>query len=151
MENTKILKLVLKYKRYDMIESGTKTEEYRQFKESILNLLFDWRKSNYKNSEEFIEALKRGSAFAWIYKKEYDYIQFYRGYSKNRKTMIFKFDTVYVGKPKQEWSEGWKEDVFLIKFGKRISPVLHCHLSKNASCETIKMLEKLVIKAYTEK
>ena len=65
--------------------------------------------------------------------------------------MLFKFDTVNIGKCKPEWSDGWKDDVFVIKLGEKINPIIHCHLPENASCETKEMLNKLVNKAYTTK
>jgi hypothetical protein len=128
MENRN-LKLVLTYKWYDMIESGVKKEEYRSIKESVVSLLFNWWKSGLTR-EQFTQKIIDDGHFGNVdqYRKLFDYIEFYRGYGKNRMTMIVEFKELRVGTPVLEWSDGWNakdsewnKNVFAFKLGKIIS------------------------------
>lgn len=115
-ENMKTLKLVLKYKWYDMIYSGQKPEEYREIKESIVSLLFDWADSPFDRPTFTKELIREGNeSLLWTFLNDFDYVEFYRGYSKNRKSMILELESVQIGKAKSEWSENWQGDVFVIK------------------------------------
>lgn len=115
-----MLKLVLKHKWYDMIESGVKPEEYREIKESIVGLLFNWRDSGFDRLIFTDILYEEGSdSTLWKYLKPFDSVEFYRGYSKGRKTMIHKIDSVGIGKANPEWSENWPGKVFIIKLCKR--------------------------------
>lgn len=111
----KVLKLVLKYKWYDMIEAGLKPEEYRSCNEYWLRRLLDggWV---YDSDNNLLPANEWDVAF-----KQFDAVQFYRAYSKNRKTMLWEFIKTDIGKAVPEWSDNWQGDVFRIKLGKLIS------------------------------
>lgn len=86
----KILHLSLKAKWYNMIESGEKTEEYREIKEY-------WKKR--------------------LVGKNYDAVQFSYGYTK--RTMLFRLDSVSIGIGKPEWGAP-ETEVFILKLGGRI-------------------------------
>lgn len=88
----KTLYLSLKAKWYDMIESGEKTEEYREIKEY-------W----YKR----------------LTNKNYKYVRFSYGYT--RRTMTFECKDIIcweTGKP--EWGAEPGKEYFVIKLGKRL-------------------------------
>lgn len=74
-----------------MIESGIKTEEYRDIKPYYKNRLNGL--NNYK------------------------YVCFHKGYTAT--TMTFEIESISIGKGKPEWGAP-KEDVFIIKLGKRL-------------------------------
>lgn len=101
--NNKTLHLVLKKKWWDMIDSGVKTEEYRDikpyYKKRLGGLILD----------EF------GYVFAGF--RHYDYVCFHKGYTAN--TMTFEIESISFGKGKPEWGAP-KEEVFIIKLGKRL-------------------------------
>lgn len=102
----KTLHLVLKKKWWDMIESGVKTEEYREVKPYYEKRLY--RCSRY---DEYGRIIKD-------HYKHYDYVCFHKGYTAN--TMTFEIESISVGKGKPEWGAP-KEDVFIIKLGKVVA------------------------------
>lgn len=89
MNNT--LFLPLKAKWYDMIESGIKTEEYREFKEY-------W--------------------FKRLANKKYKYVRFSYGYT--RRTMTFKCNDIVWGAGNSEWGAKPGKAYFIIKLGRRL-------------------------------
>lgn len=89
--NNKTLFLPLKAKWYDMIESGIKTEEYREFKEY-------W--------------------FKRLANKKYKYVRFSYGYT--RRTMTFEIEDLGwdIGRP--EWGAIPGKVCFVIRLGRRL-------------------------------
>ena len=83
------LDLVLKYKWYDMIESGEKPEEYRDIQK--------WRKR--------------------IVGKPFTHVRFHRGYTA--KSMVFRFDGLRIGRGNTQWGAPADRDVFIISLGER--------------------------------
>lgn len=105
----KILNLPLKGKWYKMIESGEKTEEYREKKPYWLKRLC-------------IRAICRceicdGPEKA-CFVPRYDAIRFRYGYTK--RTMLFKLDNITIGKGRPQWGAP-DCDVFVLKLGNRIN------------------------------
>lgn len=95
----KDLKLVLKRKWYDMIASGEKKEEYREFTDYWKNRL-----------------LEKGS---WDVRL-FDTVTFYLGYAKDRPSMTFRFMALGYGEGKPEWGAEKGKEYFIIKLGERI-------------------------------
>jgi hypothetical protein len=91
----KVLRLTIKKKWFDMIASGEKKEEYREFKKYWINRLCT------------------DLSF-----KKYDFIEFKNGYGKNAPTMLVEFNGLRIGEAKPEWSDNWQGDVFIISLGK---------------------------------
>lgn len=89
MNNT--LFLPLKAKWYDMIESGIKTEEYREFKEY-------W--------------------FKRLANKKYKYVRFSYGYT--RRTMTFEIEDLGLDIGRPEWGATLGKVYFIIKLGRRL-------------------------------
>lgn len=91
----KVLDLPLKKKRYEMIESGEKNEEYRECKDYWYKRLID--------QDE-------------LRPKPYTHVRFRYGYTN--RTMLFKIDriTIDVGNP--DWGAP-TYPVFIIKFHKQ--------------------------------
>ena len=109
------LKLVLTYKWFDMIESGIKLHEYREIKPGIVRLLFD---CNHRTPLYITNSLLSDKeSIDWMYLKNFDNIEFYSGYSKDRKKMELEFDKISIGKGKPEWGAP-DHEVFIIKLGK---------------------------------
>lgn len=86
----KTLDLVLKRNWYDMIASGTKTEEYREIKPY-------WEK----------RLIARG----------YTHVRFRRGYTST--TILRQLKSISIGKGRSEWGAPADKDVFIIKFSKQ--------------------------------
>lgn len=102
----KTLYLPLKAKWYEMIESGVKTEEYREIKPY-------WTKRL-----TYVSALDFEGEYLYSLVKHFDYVKFAYGYTK--RTMTFEIESIRIGKGKSEWGAP-SEEVFIIKLGKRIN------------------------------
>lgn len=123
----KILDLPLKAKWYDMIESGIKTEEYREIKEFWIKRLLwihkyiddpvEWSEfvnelrhpTNYTRDELFKSQL---AEFAY-----YTHVRFRYGYTK--RTMLFKLGNISIGVVYAALGAP-EEEVFILKLGERI-------------------------------
>lgn len=124
MKTNKTLCLPLKKEWYEMIESGIKTEEYREIKPYWVQRL-----TRYGNNEKlngrlyadflasFPEVLKYNIENQLMYYPDYTHIKFSYGYTK--RTMIFELEKITIGKGKPGWGAP-NEDVFIIHLGKRI-------------------------------
>lgn len=91
---TKILKLVLKYKWFDKIESGEKTHEYREYKPYWIKRLSPPQK--------------------------YEFVEFQKGYSKNPPKLLFEIKSISVLTMDKKNDLQIDSDVFDIALGKRI-------------------------------
>lgn len=100
----KVLRLKLKKKWFDMIDSGEKKEEYREMKDYWFRRLTDFFDTPFPYSF-----------------KHFDVVQFEHGYAKNPPTMAFEITRIGEGIPRPEWSDGVKERHFIIFLGKRLS------------------------------
>ena len=114
----KILHLPLKAQWYEMIESGIKTEEYREIKSYWIKRFFvyaDGRRIN--NSDAKYLARNISVLYPALYEGtikhiNYTHVKFSYGYTK--RTMIYDIDGFAFGKGKPEWGAP-VEDVFIIK------------------------------------
>lgn len=106
---SKILHLPLKKEWYEMIESGVKTEEYRENKPYWVRRLTTMRC-------RYILFSHRGG-YSHIEFKQFDRIKFSYGYTK--RTMTFECKEITFGEGKKEWGAP-NEEVFIIKLGNRI-------------------------------
>lgn len=95
----KVLELPLKANWYDMIESGVKTEEYREVKSY-------WIKRLMLHPPHDVRF------------KPYTHVRFRYGYTK--RTMTFMIDRIDVGFGNPEWGATPQRQMFIIKFGKKI-------------------------------
>lgn len=96
----RILKLTLKKKWYDMISSGEKKEEYREIKPY-------W--------ETRLELSKLALVVTRF--KEFDYVLFTNGYSKNSPQMKVECLGIELGHSKPEWCDGVEDFFYVIKLG----------------------------------
>jgi len=103
------LELVLKKKWFDMIESGQKTEEYRELKQYWWTRIFT---SPYDN----LDTLPMGH-----YNGKHQTVRFSLGYGKNRKQMVWKIGFHAIGTAKPEIAEGNMGKMIVIPLLKRIS------------------------------
>jgi len=90
------LDLVLKEEWYRMIESGEKTEEYREIKP-----FWEKRMQNCRD-------------------RRYDKVTFHLGYAKNRPSMTFALDKIMINKGKPEWGAEEGKLYFVIHLGPRL-------------------------------
>lgn len=125
------LKLVLKKKWFDMIASGEKTEEYREIKPYWAKVLlekWDMYGRQYAVAEDF-----RCDEVGWcrfivpidvqsgvINIKPFDRVTFYLGYAKDRPSMTFVIEDIFVAEGKPEWGAVPGEQYFVIKLGERL-------------------------------
>lgn len=108
----KALHLPLKKEWYEMIESGVKTEEYREIKPYWKQRLLKYRNC-WGNNSLVLETYNKGV----LPFEMYGVVKFSYGYTKQ--TMTFELKDISIGKGKPEWGAP-KEDVFIIKLGERI-------------------------------
>ena len=132
-KDNKTLHLVLKRKWWDMIESGEKKEEYRDFTPFYIKRLCG--NPCFNKQGEIIERKiidkwtldtceKRGINLktAWadgnIIPKDYSSVTFHFGYSN--KTMTYSVKDISVGGGRTEWGAENGKEYFIIKLGERI-------------------------------
>lgn len=108
----KILHLPLKSKWYEMIESGVKTEEYREIKPYWENRIRCQAFGVCTPNKPCLRVRTVG-----VCDMRYTHVKFSYGYTK--RTMTFEIESITVGKGKPEWGAP-AEDVFVIKLGKRL-------------------------------
>lgn len=119
----RILYLPLKKEWYEMIESGVKTEEYREIKPYWIKRFFvhtDGRRIN--NSDAEYLARNISTLFSALYEgtiKHINYTQVKFSYGYTNRTMTFEIESITIGKGNPEWGAPTK-DVFIIKLGKRV-------------------------------
>ena len=111
MKRTDTLHLVLKGKWYDMIESGEKTEEYRETKQY-------WVKRILEGSSAKMPGLTPVSSRLSLWTK-YERVCFHRGYTSQ--TMTFEIKGVSVGMGNVAWGAPVSKAVIIIKLGNRIA------------------------------
>lgn len=130
----KVLDLPLKKEWYNMIESGVKTEEYREIKPYWCNRLLYHTSLGVK--EYWTDVLKQTHQFIEKYKdaktpptynelllrnygiRDYTHVRFRYGYTK--RTMTYEIKGIVIGRGKEEWGHTIEEDVFIIKLGEKI-------------------------------
>lgn len=105
MKNT--LHLPLKKQWYEMIESGIKTEEYREIKPYWTRRFIGMNQPLFSFRYGYQQANVKG----------YTHVKFSYGYTKC--TMTFEIKEITIGKGKLEWGAP-KGEVFIIKLGERI-------------------------------
>lgn len=98
----KPLKLTLKYKWYDMIDSGEKLEEYRD--------ITPYYKSRI---EKYINELDSG-------KPRPVYVTFYKAYGKNRPQMTFQIDYIIKSTGLPAWGAEPGITYYCIGLGRRV-------------------------------
>lgn len=120
----KTLHLPLKKEWYNMIESGVKTEEYREIKPYWINRLIQTEDGRIiKKGAAFVLDANRSFLYSGIYEgrleyANYTHVRFSYGYT--RRTMTFEIDSITVGNGKTEWGAPAHEIIFIIKLGKRV-------------------------------
>lgn len=107
-----ILHLTLNKRWFDMIESGEKTEEYREQKEYWFARLMHYEYVERNN----VAPLKRYTGF-----KKFDVVEFKNGYAKDARTMQFECKGIKIGWGKSDWGAEPFKDYFIMELGKRIN------------------------------
>lgn len=126
-EGKNSLYLVLKEKWYDMIESGEKTEEYRDITPYWYNRLLwddDYDKKPWdKDVELFVKNHKAldNALFAGCYRPKFNTVTFQRAYHRNPSRMTFRINSILIGKGNVKWGAESYKEYFIIKLGERIS------------------------------
>jgi len=121
------LKLVLTHKWYDMIESGVKTEEYREVtrywgSRLIDNFEYRWKQlTGFYYSEDlnrrFHLELKMGIRENIRGFKPYTHVQFQRAYPKNPPRMTKAIKSIRIGTGKPELGAEPNKLYFVIELG----------------------------------
>lgn len=119
----KVLHLPQKKEWYQMIESGVKTEEYREIKPHWIKRFLVYADGRrISNSDAKYLTRNLSVLFAFIYEGtikhiNYTHVKFSYGYTK--RTMAFEIERITIGKGKPDWGAP-DEDVFIIELGERI-------------------------------
>ena len=124
-KNQRTLHLVLKRKWWDMIESGEKTDEYRDITSLYCSRLLikgDWiyLKQSYIGCDEddIMRIVKKYAGKPHLRWQDYDAVCFHRGYTNV--TMLYEFKGTSIGYGITAWGAPIDKEVFIIKLGKRI-------------------------------
>ena len=120
----KTLHLVLKRKWWEMIDSGEKTEEYRDVNHywaiRLLDRQYRWYSQNIDYPNDFIDWLCFRLAHNDIAFRSYENVCFHLGYTNN--TMTFKItsmNVMYGEVCRQDWGAEPNKYYFVIKLGER--------------------------------
>ena len=100
----KILDLPLKAKWYDMIESGVKTEEYRENKPYWSKRLLGLDAPLFSHRYGYQQCNEKG----------YTHVRFRYGYTK--RTMLREIESIRFGHGNPDWGAPKDKQVFIIKF-----------------------------------
>ena len=103
-----------------MIESGVKTEEYRDIQPYWEKRLLDYKSicEDYKSLvfKKFVLGIPYD--ICKQYSRGYTHVKFSYGYTK--RTMTFEIEDITMGQGNPEWGAPLKKDVFIIKLGDRV-------------------------------
>ncbi len=103
----KVLHLTLKKKWFDMILSGEKKEEYRDYSDYWLKRL-----SNFFDEDVLIAKFKH-----------FDIIRFRNGYAADAPAFDIECRRIKAGKPRHEWSDKAQGTHIVILLGSILTPV----------------------------
>ena len=110
MKHANTLHLVLIGKWYDMIESGEKTEEYRETKQYWIKRILEGSTTKHPELTSIPRQISKQA--------KYERVCFHRGYTN--RTMIFEIKEVSIGIGKATWGAPVDKEVIIIKLGRRI-------------------------------
>lgn len=125
-----VLDLPLKKEWYNMIESGIKTEEYREIKPYWCNrLLFHYPLGIKCYEGHMFDSVTETDienplchSYKYLIQKYgtrgYTHIRFRYGYTK--RTMLFELKGITIGKGNTVWGAPEDKEVFILKIGDRI-------------------------------
>ena len=128
----KTLDLVLKKQWYDMIDSGEKTEEYREIKPYWIKRLLeqiDEKGRCYYKAEDFDDdydnfwlqfIITSDVRSGFVKFRDFDKVTFHLGYSKDRPSMTFAIKEIVCNEGREEWGALPGETYFVIKLGERL-------------------------------
>ena len=124
-KDNKTLHLVLKRKWWEMIDSGEKTEEYRDVNHywaiRLLDSQYRWYSQNIDYPKDFIDWLRFGLGHNDIGFRSYEKVCFHLGYTNN--TMTFKIDSIKVkigSECRIDWGAEPNKYYFVIKLRERV-------------------------------
>ena len=123
-EANKTLHLVLKRKWWDMIDSGERTEEYRDVNHywaiRLLDRQYRWYSQNIDYPNNFIDWLCSRLTHNDITFRSYENVCFHLGYTNNTITFkITSMNVMYGEVCRQEWGAEPNKYYFVIKLGER--------------------------------
>ena len=121
-KDNKTLHLVLKRKWWEMIESGEKTEEYRDVNHywaiRLLDRQYRWYSQNIDYPNNFIDWLCFRLTHNDIAFRSYENVCFHLGYTNT--TMTFRIEYFILSMGKEEWGAEPNKYYFVIKLGERV-------------------------------
>ncbi len=104
----KVLDLPLKRKWYELIESGRKTEEYREVKPYWINRFLNHAFPLFSYRNGYTDCNVNG----------YTHVRFRFGYT--RRTMLFPLLGIRIGLGNPDWGAPSSKKVFILSLGKQI-------------------------------
>lgn len=109
----RILKLTVTKKWFDMISSGEKKEEYREFKQYWINRLCDKLPASVISGGDIINRHSRQNLDIRIF----DFVDFKNGYGKSAPKLRIECLGISVGEARPDWSDHAQGDYFKISLG----------------------------------
>lgn len=111
------LYLPIQKKWYEMIESGVKTEEYREIKSYWINRLRD-KSFNCPDKACYNFDCELSCFLNYCKFDRFERVVISYGYGK--RIMSFEIESITIGQGRTEWGAPADKEVFIIKLGKRI-------------------------------
>ena len=108
----KTLHLNLKRKWFDMILSGEKKEEYREFKKYWIDRL--------TIDKSYLQIGSSKDPNYLINEKPFSHVIFSNGYSKNRDQFVIELISIEIKEGKPEWGAEKGKKCFVLKLGEII-------------------------------
>ena len=123
-QGNKTLHLTLKKQWWNMIESGEKTEEYREIKPYWIKRLC--RMASHPMNPKDHNCIYSGCIFNKICKEDessviqrHDYVCFH--YGRTARIMCFELNFIYIGTGDPKWGAPENEKVFCLVLGNRVA------------------------------
>lgn len=115
----KTLKLTLKNKWFNLVNTGKKTEEYREIKAHWIKrfISLNFTRKDYLNGGAAELILQNPQYFAEERTKHFDRIEFKNGYAKNSPTIICEFNGFEIRTGDPAFGANEKEIYFVLKIG----------------------------------
>lgn len=110
----KVLHLTLKKRWFDMIASGEKKEEYREFKPYWVTRLGYWHESSGNPADN-------GYWDAGFEEPYFTHAEFRNGYQKNAPRLFVEIEDYYLAMGKSQWGAISNQEYFVIKLGNIIN------------------------------
>lgn len=118
----KVLHLTLMKRWFDMVDAGTKKDEYREIKDYWFRRFYGYSLVNPSDPKdtEIYSTVTHNLDLIGQPTRQYDVVEFRNGYSRNAPVISFKCLGVTIDEGREEWGAESGKKYFTIKLGDRV-------------------------------